>query len=49
MFVLYVNKHKKIQHFPGKRHYLLYFDSLGITNPYECMSTVERCVYVIQC
>ncbi|KAI5068495.1 hypothetical protein GOP47_0016840 [Adiantum capillus-veneris] len=42
LFALYLNRGARLLRLPGKKHYLIHFDSLkGLTNPFECLEQVQ--------
>lgn len=45
LFVLYVNKDKRVLRLRRKKNYLLYLDSLGLTDPKECLESLYRYTY----
>lgn len=42
LFAICANNHKKTLGLKGKKGYLLYFDSLGLTDPKECLDVLYR-------
>lgn len=40
LFVLWINKDKRVLRLRGKKNYLLYLDSLGLTDPKECLDSL---------
>ncbi|KAI5079798.1 hypothetical protein GOP47_0005277 [Adiantum capillus-veneris] len=42
LFALYLNRGARLLRLPGKKHYLIHFDSLkGLTYPFECLEQVQ--------
>ncbi|KAI5083439.1 hypothetical protein GOP47_0003182 [Adiantum capillus-veneris] len=42
LFALYLNRGARLLRLPGKKHYLIHFDSLkGLTNAFECLEQVK--------